>query len=280
MAVRISKINIHPVNILAATIVLANVFSRLVDIPSRGFLVTFLNIQWALEIDGRLLFMLLLALLVVIGAETIFRSHPLLSETGSTELRHSTVIHWILPGLAAFGGSTAVSLFPESSRWWIGLVLVSGLLILSVLGEYIVIDRRDTRYDLAALGLNVLGLTLLAILFSAIHAGSARLAFALPVIVLMTFVIVLRLLDLSSPPVTRKFLYALGISVIVVEMAFPLLFMPIASISFGLVLSLSVHTLVGFANSNLGKGIPLPTIVEYLILDVMAVAIILILVGR
>jgi hypothetical protein len=106
------------------------------------------------------------------------------------------------------------------------------------------------------------------------------LAFALPVIVLMTFVIVLRLLDLSSPPVTRKFLYALGISVIVVEMAFPLLFMPIASISFGLVLSLSVHTLVGFANSNLGKGIPLPTIVEYLILDVMAVAIILILVGR
>jgi hypothetical protein len=279
MAVHVSKINIRQVNMLAATIVLANAFSRLVDIPSRGFLVTFLNIQWALEINGRLLFMLLLALLVVIGAETIFRSHPRLS-VEKTSRAYSTVIHWILPGLCAFGGSTAVNLFPEGPRWWIGLALISGLLILSVLGEYIVIDRDDIRHDFAALGLNILGLAILSIIFSAIHAGSARLAFALPVIAIISFVISVRLLDLTSPRNPRMILYALGISIMVTELAFPLSFLPVSSITFGLALTLSIHTLVGFANANRGMGIPRSTVVEYMSLDAVAMAIILLLDGR
>jgi hypothetical protein len=279
MSVHVSKINIRQVNILAATIVLANVFSRLVDIPSRGFLITFLNIQWDLEINGRLLFMMILALLVVIGAETIFRSHPRLSgeQAGHPS---STVIHWILPGLCAFGGSSAVNLFPEGPRWWIGLALISGLLIFSVLGEYIVIDRTDARHDFAALGLNLLGLIILSILFSAIHAGSARLAFALPVIAVISFVLSMRLLDLASPRGLRTVLYALGISLLVTELAFPLSFLPVSSITFGLALTLAVHTLVGFSNANQGSGIPRSTIMEYMSLDAVAMGIIILLAGR
>ncbi len=83
--------------------------------------------------------------------------------------------------MAALGGSAALNLFPSGPRWWLGLAAVTGLLILSVVGEYYVIDRKDARYDLAAVGLNILGLTLLAIVLSALHADQARLAFALPV---------------------------------------------------------------------------------------------------
>ena len=82
------NIDIRHLNILSATILLVNAISRFVDIPSRGFRLTVLNVQWAVEINGRLPFMLLLALLVVVGSEYIFRSHPLLSGTAGEKIFH------------------------------------------------------------------------------------------------------------------------------------------------------------------------------------------------
>lgn len=280
MAVYGAKINIHQLNILAATIVLANGFSRLVDIPPRGFRISLWNIQWSVEIGGRLLFMLLLALLVVIGAETIFRSHPIFQERTAGTKKQSTIVHWILPGLSAFGGSTAVSLLPAGPRWWLGLVIVTALLILSVLFEFIVIDRSDSRHDPAAIGLNVLGLTLLAIIFNAVIASSARLAFALPVIALSTIVIAFRLLNLILPYTPRMAIYAIGIGIIVTELAIPLSFLPISSILFALILTLATHTLAGIAQAARGTGITRSTLLEYGFLDAIAVLLILVLVGR
>ncbi len=73
------NIDIRHLNILSATILLVNAVSRFISTPSSGFRLTVLYVQWSVEINGRLPFMLLLALLVVVGSEYIFRSHPLLS---------------------------------------------------------------------------------------------------------------------------------------------------------------------------------------------------------
>jgi hypothetical protein len=193
------KIDIRHLSTISAIILLVNGISRFVEIPSRGFRLTVMNIQWVVEINGNLLFMLLLALLVVVGSESILRSHPLLSGESGSQKHYLTAIHWIMPGITAFGGSAAVNMFPPGPRWWLGLVLVTGLLILIIVGEYLVIEKEGVRYDLASVGLNVLGLTLLAILLNAIHASSTRLAFALPVIAVCVTAIALRLLDLLDP---------------------------------------------------------------------------------
>jgi hypothetical protein len=272
------NIDIRHLNILSATILLVNVISRFVDIPSRGYRLTVGNVQWVIEISGHLPFMLLLALLVVVGSEYIFRSHPLLADPQAG--KYSTVRHWILPGMAALGGSAAMNLFPSGPRWWLGLAAVTGLLILSIIGEYFVIDRKDVRHDLAAVGLNILGLTLLAILLNAIHASESRLAFALPGIAILVTAIAMRLMDLSDVRDTGTAYYPLGIGLLVSELALPLFFLPLSSVTFGLLLTLATHTGIGVAQARVKGKNNRSVIWEYLLIDCVAVVILILTLGR
>jgi hypothetical protein len=272
------NIDIRHLNILSATILLVNAISRFVNIPSRGFRLTVLNVQWAVEINGRLPFMVLLALLVVVGSEYIFRSHPMLAEPQAK--KYSTVRHWILPGMAALGGSAALNLFPSGPRWWLGLAGVTGLLILSVVGEYFVIDRKDVRYDLAAVGLNILGLTLLAIILSTLHADESRLAFAIPLIAILVSAIAMRLMDLSDVRIPATRYFSLGIGLLVSELALPLFFLPLSSVTFGLLLTLATHTGVGIAQARVKEKNSRSVILEYLFLDGVAIVILILALGR
>jgi hypothetical protein len=274
------KIDIRHLSTISAIILLVNGISRLVEIPSRGFRLTVLNIQWVLEINGDLLFMLLLALLVVVGSESILRSHPALAQASGPRAASSTAIHWILPGITAFGGSAAVNMFPPGPRWWLGLVLVTGLLIVSIVGEYLTIDKEGIRYDLASVGLNILGLTLLAILLNAIHAGSARLAFALPLIAVFVTAIALRLLDLLEPENTIKQYYAAGIGLLVAELALPLFYIPISSVTFGLILTLATHTLVGVTQIRARDPKNKSVLLEYFFIDGIAILMLILLLSR
>ena len=274
------KIDIRHLSTISAIILLVNGISRFVEIPSRGIRVTLLNIQWVVELNGNLLFMLLLALLVVVGTETILRTHPSLAEVSGGHPDTLTVLHWILPGLTAFGGSAVVNMFPPGPRWWLGLVLVTGLLVLSILGEYLSLEREGTRYDLASVGLNILGLTLLAILLNAIHASEARLTFALPVIAVCGAAIALRLLDLSGIGHPAKYLYAAGIGLIVSELALPLFYLPVSSVSFGLLLTLATHTAVGITQTRPKDPKNKSILLEYFLLDALAILVLIFFIGR
>jgi hypothetical protein len=274
------KIDIRHLSTISAIILLVNGISRFVEIPSRGFRLTVMNIQWVLEINGNLLFMLLLALLVVVGSESIMRSHPALSGSAAARMRTSTAIHWILPGITAFGGSAAVNMFPPGPRWWLGLVLVTGLLILSIVGEYLVIEKEGVRYDLASVGLNILGLALLALLLNAVHSSATRLAFALPLIGISVSAIALRLLDLLDPRYPGKRYFALGIGLLVTELALPMFFLPISSVTFGLVLALATHTAVGISQIRSRDPRNRSILLEYLVIDAIAVLVLILLIGR
>jgi hypothetical protein len=274
------KIDIRHLSTISAIILLVNGISRFVEIPSRGFRLTVLNIQWTVEINGNLLFMLLLALLVVVGSENILRSHPTLSAQSGRRAEYTTAIHWILPGMAAFGGSAAVNMFPPGPRWWFGLVLVTVLLVLCIAGEYVSIEKEGVRYDLASVGLNILGLTLLAVLLNAIHASAARLAFTLPAIGICAAAVALRLLDLLDPLNSFKKHYALGIGVLVSELALPLFYLPLSSVTFGLLLTLATHTAVGVTQIRAGDARNRSILTEYFFIDAIAIIVLTLLIGR
>jgi hypothetical protein len=280
MSVPSPKINLRQLNILAATIVLANGFSKLVNIPSRGFVLSLGSIQWAVEINGRLLFMVLLALLVILGAESVYRSHPVFQNPSKENPPKSTVTHWILPGLAAFGGSAAVNLLPTGPRWWLGLAFVSFLLVIIVIGEYSVISHEGPWLEYAKVGLNVLGLAILTIILAAISAISARLAFLVPVIGLTVAIISLRLLLLESDWKRKLPFFALGIGILTAEVSLPLSFLPVVPVAFGLILTLTTHTLVGYAQALLRSHLTRSVILEYASLDVLAVISLLWILGR
>jgi hypothetical protein len=274
------KIDIRHLSVISAIILLVNGISRFVEIPSRGIRVTVFNIQWVIELNGNLLFMLLLALLVVIGTESILRAHPALSAPSEAKPHTVTAIHWILPGITAFGGSAAVNMFPPGPRWWLGLVLVTGLLIFSIICEYLTIGKEGVRYDLASVGLNILGLTLLAILLNAILASQTRLTFALPVIAVGVTAIALRLLDLLEPGNTSKGYFAVGIGLLVSELALPLFYLPISSVTFGLVLTLAAHTAVGVTQIRPKDPKNKSVLMEYFLIDAIAVLVLILFIGR
>jgi hypothetical protein len=276
-APRTNTLEIRYLSILAASIVLINAFSRLVIIPSRGVLLTIFSIQWAIEMNGRLLFMMLLAALVITGSEAIFRSHPLLRMYREQGKHYTTVPHWILPALAAFGGSGALNLFPSGPRWWLGLILVSGLLVMCIAAEYYTLDRADYRHDPSALALNMLGLTILALILSAIHFSAARVAMALPTIGCTAAIIGLRLLDLQAPRSRKAYLFACGIGLIVSELALPLEFLPMSSVAFGLILTLVTYDLSGIAQASLSGALRRGTVFEYLAINAIALAVLMVL---
>jgi hypothetical protein len=274
------KIDIRHLSVISAIILLVNGISRFVEIPSRGIRITVLNIQWVISLNGNLLFMLLLALLVIVGTESILRTHPALSVRSGAGPEIPTAIHWILPGITAFGGSAAVNMFPPGPRWWLGLVLVTGLLIVSIVCEYMTIEKEGFRYDLASVGLNILGLTVLAILLNAIHASQARLTFALPVIAFGVAAIALRLLELLEPGKTNNRYFAAGIGLLVSELALPLFYLPVSSVTFGLVLALATHTAVGITQIRPKDPKNKSVLLEYFLIDAFAVLVLIVLLGR
>jgi hypothetical protein len=274
------KIDIRYLSTISAIILLVNGISRFVEIPSRGIRVTLFNIQWVIELNGNLLFMLLLALLVILGTESILRTHPALSGLSGQPAHTITVLHWILPGITAFGGSAVVNMFPPGPRWWLGLVLVTAVLIFSIICEYLTIEKEGFRYDLASVGLNILGLTLLAVLLNAIHASQARLTFALPVIAAAVAASALRLLDLLEPAHTGKRYYALGIGLLVSELALPLFYLPLSSVTFGLVLTLATHTFVGITQIRPEDPKNKSVLLEYFFINAAAILVLILFVGR
>ena len=171
-------------------------------------------------------------------------------------------------------------MFPPGPRWWLGLVLVTGLLIVSIVCEYMTIEKEGFRYDLASVGLNILGLTVLAILLNAIHASQARLTFALPVIALGVAAIALRLLELLEPGKTDNRYFAAGIGLLVSELALPLFYLPVSSVTFGLVLTLATHTAVGITQIRPKDPKNKSVLLEYFLIDAFAVLVLIVLLGR
>ena len=274
----ISTLDIKRFSVLAAAIVLANGLSRLVRLPSQDFVVTVLNVHWLVGVNGPMLFTILLGALVASGAYSIYRS-------GSTGLsvsnrNHGLGLHLIIPALTAIGGGAALSLVPSGPRWWVGLAFLSGLVVLSVAGEYSTLDRDDPHYDQASLGLVILAYSLLVLVFSALQASDTRLAIAAPLIILSTSILTLRVLALAAPVNRKLWAYTLGIGLLVGELALPLNFWALPSVAYGLGLTVSAYVLGGLGKLHLQSELRRASLVEYGVVTALAVLALLALTKR
>jgi hypothetical protein len=266
-------------SVLAALVVLGNGLSRLVSIPSRGFVLTILNVQWTVLVNGPAIFLILVGALVAAGADSVLRAHPAHRQhAGGSRLQ--SLLHLVLPATATMGGGLALSLFPSGPRWWVGMVAVSVLVVLCVVGEYVVIDRTDYRYDPASIGLGILAYTLLALMLSALHASETRLAVFLPVAALVVGILALRLLELTAPPGPRLLAYAGGTGLTIAQLALPLNFWPLPSVAFGLGLTVATYCVIGVARAHLREKVDSRTLSEYALVAAASIVVLLLVVQR
>jgi len=226
---------------LAALVLLAYGLVRIINLPTLSIEVTLLGLVIPLTINARLIMLSLAAALAVVGADWLVRSHPRSSFDGPP-LRHL-----IIPGLAALGVGGLLTRLPQGAFLWLGLAAGAGLLLAVFVGEFVVVEPADRRYNAAAFGLRTLAYILLLESFFVLRATEVRAVFAIPLILLAGGAVSWRLLSLDHPAL-KPWPYPLTVGWIGAQIALGLHYWPIAPLRDALLLVLVVY----IANNFIG----------------------------
>jgi len=252
-------------------VVLAFALTRFLELPTRSLVTTFFGSPLGFELNGQVLMMVLAAALVSAGSDTIIRSHPRLRE----QPNRRTVVHWVMPGIAALELAALLNQAPDGPFWWLGLGLSAIGLLLVLVAEYISVDRTDPNWDLAALGLTALAYALALALFALLRSWSARAIVVAPVGGLAAAALALRMLMLRAAPVPRGqfLLYSAVVGVVAGEALWALNYWRVAPSSAGLFAMIPFYLGVGLAQQHLAGQLTVRVWAEYLVVGALGLAI-------
>lgn len=261
----------HPdrLSVLTAVIILAYALTRVLDLPSRAVNTTLFGSALGLDLNGRFLMLVLVAALISAGSDTLFRSHPRLAGQPA----RSTVIHWILPGASALVLGAALNLIPDGLLWWLGLALSAVVLIAVLIAEYVVVDRDDPAWDVAALGLTALAYGLALVLFALLRSVSARAVISASIAGLAAAGLALRLFALKDAPLGRASLYAAVVGLVSAEAIWALGYWRVTPSSAGLLAMIPFYLAVGLAQQHLAGQLTRRIWIEYAVIGGLGLAI-------
>lgn len=228
--------NFDRLSIVTAMVLLAYALTAFIHIPERtvslqlpGFLLEF-NLNLVTIVSG------LVAVLAASGTDWLLSNHPEIT-------RNNRLYHWLLPGLTAIVIGVPLDTMQPGTTWWI-LFGLGGILFSAVLtSEYISVDPTDERYSLAMIGLTAVALALLLILLISMRGAGFRLflvlAAAIPAIALISArCLSLRLNGQWSLP------WAGVITLITIQIAVGLYYLPLSPLRFGLLLLAVTYGLI------------------------------------
>jgi hypothetical protein len=256
-------------SVLTAVIVLAFALARFLDLPARTLGTTLFGSPLGLELNGPLLMLVLVAALISAGADTLIRSHPTLAG----QVGRRTFVHWILPGATALVAGAALNRAPAGPVWWFGLALTAVALIAVLVAEYIVVDRNDPSWDLAALGLTALAYVVALVLFAVLRSLSARALVSATVSGLVAAGLAWRLLALKGAPAGGSARSAAVVGLVVAEAIWALNYWRVSPSSTGLLAMIPFYLTVGIAQQQLAGRLSARIWVEYIAVGSLALAI-------
>lgn len=228
-----------------ATILLAYAVARLIEFPGFTSALEIGGIVLPVQIDAQAIVSIAVAGMAATGMDWLLRQHTSFAQT-------STLEHWLLPALTAWGLSVALAAIPLGGIWWLALLIAGGLLSFVMLAEYVVIDPEDTRYPLATIALTALSFVLFLIVAIALGSFPIRLLLLLPAVGVAAGSVSLRVLRLRIQDGWRTF-ESLAILLIAAQIAATLHYLPGSPISFGLIVLGPVYALCNLA-ANLALG--------------------------
>lgn len=225
-------------SVVSATILLAYALARFIDLPARSVALQLPGIYLSIEINVRTIVALLVAGLTATGADWLLRGHPHIGDNKTFE-------HWILPALTAFVIGLPLYQFSLGPQWWIGFAIGGALLMLVLVAEYITIDPQDIRNPAAALGLTAVSFALYLALAIVLRFSGFRLFLVLPALTLAVGFVSLRALHLRLHGQWAWIESAL-IALICGQITAAVHYLPLAPISYGLLLLGPAYALTSF----------------------------------
>jgi hypothetical protein len=209
-------------------IMLAYSLNRFMEIPTRTLELQLPGLYLEFEINDSILTAILVAGLTAVGTDWLLRDHP------ARQNQH-IIPHLMLPAVTALVIGIPLNQFASGIAWWLGLLTGTVILLMVLVAEYIAIDALDARQPLAAAGLSAVAFTIYLILASAIRAGGIRLFFNLPMLVVATWLVSLRSINLRlhGPWVVYE---SAIIALVVGQLAAAIHYWPLTPVRFGLIL--------------------------------------------
>jgi hypothetical protein len=181
--------NIDHLSAVAAMIVLAYTLERFIHLPSWQVSQQLPGLYIELNIDVNLVTSILVGGMTAAGANWLMHEHP------ASRGRH-TIVHAILPALAALVIGIPLTQVPVSLGWWLGLIGGAIILVLVMLAEYIAVDPQDVQLPLASAALSAVSFALFLILAGALRSAGIRLLFNVPILVVAVWLVSLRVTNL------------------------------------------------------------------------------------
>ncbi|MEN4011282.1 MAG: hypothetical protein AB1453_03045 [Chloroflexota bacterium] len=215
-------------SIVAAVILLAYALTPFVTLPERLISLQLPGFLFEMRLDFTTVVAVLVSLLAAAGTDWLIQTHPHLE--GQVRLPH-----WLLPALTAWAIGVPLTTLEVGVEWWVVFALGGLLFILVMLAEYIVVDPQDIRHAPASIGLTAVSFALYLVLAVSVRAAELRLYTLLMILAPTLFLVSLRSLYLRSGG--RWFIsWAVGITLVVSQLAAGLHYLPLSPLRFGLVL--------------------------------------------
>lgn len=220
---------------MAALVILSYTLIRIVVIPPYQTELQLLGLLIGINIDTQFIMLALAASLTAAGADWLIRTHP------SAHVDRFSPEHLIVPGLAALAIGGIITRIPENPALWIGLLVGAIILMGTLFAEFIVSDREDPRYDIAAVILRTLAYALLIGMFFAIRSAGQRAIYAVPIIFIATTAVSWRIQQLTGDPHESSILQPLLLGWIAAQIAWGLHYWPLSPLKNALILGLVVY---------------------------------------
>ena len=232
-------------SVLAAAVLLAYALAHLAETQRQFLSLNLFGIALTIPVNLTAASTLMAAGLTAAGMDWLLRGHP---HYGG----ENTFQHWILPALTAFVVGLPLYNLPPGAGWWLSFGLGGVLLLLVFLAEYIALDTADVRYPAASAGLVALSYVLFLILTTTLSFSNSRLAMVALAVFPSAGLVALRALRLRSGQ--WAFAWALGIGLILTQLAATLHYWPLRPLQYGLILLGSLYALTELA-LNLGESV-------------------------
>lgn len=235
-------------SVVIATILLAYTIAQFIDIPPTNSSLSIGGLIIPYGLNYSTLVTFAVAGLTASGTDWILRDHPTLE-------KRSTVPHLLLPSLSAWILNIVLNSMEESPYRWAILVVGGIFLFAVILAEFNAIYPEDYRRPVSSALLSAISYAMILAMTVSLEASNQRLILALPAVALGTFILSMRILQLNLPE-QWPLLASAGCTLVTVQLATALHYLPVTPLSFGLILLGALYALINLV-INLSQDVPL-----------------------
>jgi len=237
--------SVDRVGILIASVLLAFALTRLINSPRFTLTIALPGFYFAFPLTLGTGMTLLAALLSATGMNWLI---------GDSSDSKPSAEHLMLPTLTTFVLGAFLTLLPDRTAWWGGLVFSAAVLASVYLAEHVTIDPSAPAYGFARAGLTALAYVLFLITATALRFSSMRMFLLIPIIFIVSGLISIRILHLDGTD-SWDFPWAAGIGIVCMQIGAGLHYWQLTPLQFGIALTGPLYALT-MLSVSLAENVP------------------------